>query len=86
MRNRAFNARNYFANAKDPLKRNQFGGTVGGPIFRDKMFFFGGYQRTIIRSINNAGQSIIPLPQNLTGDFTNYLTAGAAKIHWAARP
>ena len=52
--------RNYFANAKDPLKRNQFGGTIGGPIFKDKTFFFFGYQKTIVRSINNAGNAIVP--------------------------
>ena len=78
VRNRAFNARNYFADKKDPLKRNQFGGTIGGPIFKDKTFFFFGYQRTMVRSINNAGNAVIPIAQNLTGDFTNYLTAGAA--------
>src|SRR5207244_1615899 len=32
VRNRAFNARNYFQNTVDPLKRNQFGGTFGGPV------------------------------------------------------
>lgn len=73
VRNRAFNARNYFATTRDPLKRNQFGGVIGGPIIKDKTFFFFGYQRTIIRSINNAGNAVIPLAKNLTGDFTNYL-------------
>ena len=77
VRNRAFNAKNYFANSKDPLKRNQFGGTIGGPIFRDKTFFFFGYQKTIVRSINNSSNAVIPIAQNLTGDFTNYLTAGS---------
>jgi hypothetical protein len=72
VRNRAFNAKGYFADKRDPLKRNQFGGTIGGPIFRDKMFFFFGYQRTIVRSVNNSTNAIIPIPQNLTGDFTNY--------------
>ena len=35
---------------RDSLKRNQFGGTVGGRIMRDKLFFFGGYQQTVQRS------------------------------------
>jgi hypothetical protein len=78
VRNRVFNARNYFANSKDPLKRNQFGGVIGGPIFKDKTFFFFGYQKTIIRSINNGGTAIIPTPDNVKGDFSNYLTAGGA--------
>ena len=43
LRNGNFNARNIFAAAHDTLKRNQFGGTFGGQIIRDKLFFFGGY-------------------------------------------
>ncbi len=78
VRNRVFNARNYFADTKDPLKRNQFGGTVGGPIHRNTTFMFFGWQKTIIRSVNNASNAVIPIPQNLTGDFSNYSTAGGA--------
>lgn len=74
VRNRVFNARNYFANSKDPLKRNQFGATIGGPIHKNTTFIFGGWQKTIIRSANNATNAIIPTAANLTGDFSNYST------------
>ena len=50
VRNYRFNARNFFAPARDSLKRNQFGGTLGGPIVKNKLFFFGGYQGRIERS------------------------------------
>ena len=44
LRNYRFNARNALATTKDSLNRNQFGGTLGGPIQKSKMFFFGAYQ------------------------------------------
>ena len=53
LRNGDLNARDFFATTRDTLKRNQFGGVVGGPVlprFRNKLFFFGGCQRTSLRS------------------------------------
>ena len=48
LRNDAFDANNFFNNragrAKPDFKQNQFGGTFGGPMFKDKTFFFGDYQ------------------------------------------
>src|SRR5438552_1605015 len=49
VRNGKFNARNTFALSRDTIKRNQFGGVLGGPIKTNKVFFFGGYQGTIVR-------------------------------------
>lgn len=43
VRNNAFDARNFFATTVPPFKRNEFGGTFGGPIKKDKTFFFGEY-------------------------------------------
>ncbi|MGB2593265.1 MAG: TonB-dependent receptor [Candidatus Acidiferrum sp.] len=43
LRNSAFDARNFFATSVPPFKRNEFGGTFGGPIKKDKTFFFGQY-------------------------------------------
>ena len=47
--NDSMNARPYFATAKTPINRNIFGGTVGGPIARDNLFFFGSYQGFMMR-------------------------------------
>ncbi len=66
LRNSVFNARNFFAplnlkdNGRDQLKRNQFGGTVGGPILRDKTFFFAGFQGTRLRNVGNPTNSTVP--------------------------
>src|SRR5206468_6957044 len=70
VRNKIFNARNAFSPTRDGLKRNQFGGVVGGPIVKNKLFFFGGYQGTIQRSEANIIVSYVPTPQMLAGDFT----------------
>lgn len=53
------------------LKRNQFGGTIGGPIQKDKLFFFAGWQDTIQRSTVPA-QTSLPTDAMLAGDFTAY--------------
>src|SRR6266850_8234506 len=70
VRNRVFNARNSFAPQRDGLKRNQFGGVLGGPIVQNKLFFFGGVQATPVRSAPNTTIEFVPTPQMLTGDFT----------------
>ena len=75
IRNGDMDARNFFAPAHDTLKRNQFGGTTGGKIIADKLFFFGGYQGT--RNRSNPPQSIahIPTEAALSGDFSTLASA-----------
>jgi hypothetical protein len=70
VRNDLFNARNFFATTNSTLKRNQFGGTVGGPVVRNKLFFFGGFQGTTIRSDSQATRAYVPTAGELSGDFT----------------
>ena len=72
VRNRVFNARNTFATERDGLKRNQFGGVIGGPVVKNKLFFFGGVQATNQRSDPKGLTSFIPTPQMLAGDWTTY--------------
>ena len=50
VRNGDLNAKNYFAPTHDTLKRDQYGVAVGGPILKNKLFYFGTYQGTRVRS------------------------------------
>jgi hypothetical protein len=81
LRNGDLNARDFFATKRDTLKRNQFGGTVGGPIRRDKLFFFGGYQRTSLKSDPNNFTAFIPTAAMAQGDFS-----GCSTINLPAYP
>jgi hypothetical protein len=74
-RNRVLNARNFFQSARDPLKRTQFGGTLGGPVINNKTFFFGGYQGNRIRSITGGLSAFVPNNANREGDFSALLDA-----------
>lgn len=80
-RNDAFDAKNYFDVAgKPPFTRNQFGATAGGPVRRDKVFFFAGFEglrenlgRTITSAVPdaNARQGLLPIGGQLTSVGVN---------------
>jgi hypothetical protein len=70
LRNYALNARNFFAPQRDSLKRNQFGGTLGGPIHKNKLFFFAGYQGTYEKVAPAANTNFVATAAAVQGDFT----------------
>src|SRR5207302_1177328 len=70
VRNGDFNARNFFAATQDTLRRNQFGGTIGGPIRKDKLFLFSGFQATRTRTAPPQSIGFVPTQQVLNGDFS----------------
>ncbi len=84
VRNGDVNAINYFATAQDSLKRNQFGGVFGGRIIRDKLFFFGGIQETIVRQNPSGSSAFIPTTAALNGDFSG-LEAANCQSNQVAR-
>ena len=69
LRNDAFDATRYFATTTEPLKQNQFGGTVGGPIVKDKTFFFLFYEGFRNREGQTQG-STVPSVKQRQGDFS----------------
>jgi hypothetical protein len=76
LRNGDLNGRNFFASRSDSLKRNQFGGTAGLPIIKNKLFAFGGYQGTRTRQDPSDQLAFIPTAQMLQGDLTTFASAG----------
>jgi carboxypeptidase family protein len=78
LRNTDMDARNYFATERDDHKQNEFGGTIGGPIVRDKLFFFGDYQgNRVIIGQSALGRIPVPSAAERNGDFSAPALAGA---------
>src|SRR6202046_716821 len=87
LRNTDLDARNYLSPTRGTFIQNQFGGTVGGPIIRNKIFFFSDYQGT--RQIQGTDTGLIPVPSladragNLS-DQTNSLTGTVSGPYFAS--
>ncbi|MDQ2950138.1 MAG: TonB-dependent receptor [Acidobacteriota bacterium] len=69
IRNDKLDARNFFAVTKNALRRNQYGGTAGAPIKRNRVFFFADMERTNQRQAQ-VFNDILPTAAMRTGDFT----------------
>src|SRR6185295_446030 len=72
-RNDRFAARPYFSATKGSRSRQQLGGTLGGPIVKNKLFFFGAYQYTKGKSAPTDNAVVVPTPAMLAGDFSQFV-------------
>src|SRR5437868_12786295 len=84
LRNDAMDATNYFAKTVDPLKQNQFGGTFGGPIRKDKTFLFGYYEGFR----NRQGETVaatVPSAAEKQGNFGELCTSIRATFDGAGK-
>lgn len=75
LRNSTFNAIKPFTTTDDGLSRNQYGGTFGGPMIKNKAFFFGGVQMTRLRVHPADTTTFVPTAKMLQGDFTDIASA-----------
>jgi hypothetical protein len=71
LRNTTLDARNYFSPMRGAFDQNQFGGTFGGPIHRNKIFFFGDYQGTRLTQGVDTGEIPVPSVQDRTGNLSD---------------
>src|SRR5437867_3305654 len=72
IRNTALNASNFFSREQDQLKRNQFGFTLGGPLVKNKLFAFGGWQKLTIRQAAGSLRDLSLTAAERRGDFSAF--------------
>jgi hypothetical protein len=88
VRNDKFDARGYFESPTDPkapYKQNQFGATIGGPIIKEKVFFFGDYEGTRISSAQTFFETV-PSVAETKGDFSDILGTTPSGFDALCRP
>jgi hypothetical protein len=74
LRNTELDAKSYFSKKRSIFQQNQYGGTLGGPLKRNKLFFFGDYQGQHTKQGQDTGQVAVPSLANRTGDFSDSIT------------
>lgn len=79
VRNSALDATGYFALTRPELSRNQFGGAVGGPILKGKIFYFGAYEGLRLNQ-GEVSPSVVPTVAQKSGDFSSFLTGTTANL------
>ena len=75
LRNTNLDAKSYFSAQRSVFQQNQYGGTLGGPIKRNKLFFFGDYQGQHTKQGQDTGQVGVPSLANRAGNFSDLITA-----------
>ncbi len=86
LRNTDLDARNYFSPTRGAFDQNQFGGTFGGPIRKNKVFFFADYQGTRSTQGIDTGEIPVPSLQQRTGNFSQVASSLAGTVtgsYWA---
>jgi hypothetical protein len=78
-RNSVMDGTGYFAITKPALSRNQFGGAVGGPIIKNKVFYFGAYEGLRLTQ-GEVSASVVPTAAEKNGDFSSFLTGTTANL------
>jgi len=87
-RNTDLDARNYFATSRAAYDRNQYGATLGGPIRKDKAYFFVDYQGTQMTQGQETGIITVPSLADRSGnlsDLASQLTGNVSSTYWASQ-
>jgi hypothetical protein len=86
LRNNALNSTDFFTNEqgghKQPTRKNQFGGAIGGPIRHNKTFFFFHYEGNRENSLANYGPVTVPTLANRTGDFSQFVGPSGGPLNY----
>ncbi len=87
LRNTGLDAKNYFSSKRAAFVRNQYGGIFGGPVKRDRVFFFADYQGTRSKQGIDTGQIFVPSLSERVGDLSGLassLTGNLQGSNWAS--